>query len=109
MMPGQQYAQAPPQASAYGPNPVAAAPAGPEIDDRKAALIDVAYLITGFYVCFFSLSPIFGIPIGLMLLLGGSHPKTKRLGKIALIISGIGFLLFIGYLVFVLLIAAAAS
>lgn len=68
------------------------------IDDRKAALFDMVYLVVALnlYVTSFIL-PMFGVAAGLMLLVGGSHDGTKRVGNVCLTISGIAFVLWVAF------------
>lgn len=56
--------------------------------ERKAALYDAAYLAMVIWFAFSSLiAPPFGVVLGLVLIIGAGHPRTKWVGKMCLWLS----------------------
>jgi uncharacterized paraquat-inducible protein A len=68
-----------------------------DIEERKAALFDMGYLVVALnlYVASF-IVPVIGVVAGLMLLIGGAHERPRRVGKLCLIIAAAAILLWIG-------------
>jgi hypothetical protein len=68
----------------------------PRMTERWHALIDMLYLtqVTGLYLLS-GLYPFMGVLYGILLLVGGRTPKTKRIGRICLILGIINTALFI--------------
>ena len=69
---------------------------GPRLTERWQSLVDILYLSQVAYLYIFAaLYPFMGIGYGVLLLVGGLTPKTKRIGKICLILGIINTALFI--------------
>ncbi|MEO0082531.1 MAG: hypothetical protein ABIL25_09645 [candidate division WOR-3 bacterium] len=87
-----------------GPSLTETADLLPRQKERWQALVDVLYLMQLFAVYLMSaLYPFFGLFYGILFMTGGIAPKTKRIGKVCLILGiinlGICLLVGIGILV----------
>jgi len=68
----------------------------PRLTERWQSLVDILYLSQLVYLYMFAaIYPFMGIGYGVLLLVGGLTPKTKRIGKICLILGIINTALFI--------------
>lgn len=83
--------------------PLPALPEESRLVERQQALVDILYLsqVTWLYV-FSLLYPVMGIFYGILFLVGGLAPKTKRIGRICLILGIINTVLVIVFLVVML-------
>lgn len=93
----------------YGPPPsVGTAHA---VEERRAALYEIVYLVLVVNLYVASLfAPLIGLVTGIFLMVGGTHPQTKKVGKISLICAGVGIALaVVGVILWVALIGAAAA
>lgn len=76
----------------------------PRLTERWQSLVDILYLSQVAYLYIFAATyPFMGIGYGVLLLVGGITPKTKRIGKICLILGIINTALFIVGMVLLLM------
>ncbi len=97
----------------YGPPPsiqhVQAEPNA--VEERKAALFEMVYLVISVSLYITAVFwPLFGGVSGAFLMIGGTHPGTKRVGKITLICALVGILMYVAFvIVWVFLLGASAA
>ncbi len=68
------------------------------VQGRTGVLVDVCYILLTVYLYISSLLvPLLGIVVGLFLLLGGAHLKTRSVGKVCLALGLVNLVvLFVG-------------
>lgn len=83
---------------------------GPGQSERWQALVDILYLsqLTALYV-FSAVYPMIGMLYGFLLLAGGIAPKTKRIGRVCLILGIINTALVILSLAVLLVLGLAGA
>lgn len=100
------------QGGNYGPPPsTGGAVMIHSVEERRAALYEIVYLVLVVNLYIASVfAPLLGLVTGVFLLVGGTHPQTKRVGKIALICAAVGIVVVVvGVILWVALIGAAAA
>lgn len=81
------------------------------VEERKAALFEMVYLVISVSLYITAVFwPLFGGIAGAFLMIGGTHPGTRRVGKITLICALAGLVLYVALvMVWVLLLGASAA